>query len=580
MRAPQRALPERQRGIAPPPHPRRRAVSEERPYEHTPRTRQRYPRPVHGRRAARQLRAPRHADGHGRHRPGAVVRLPALQPRPTRTGYDRDRFVLSNGHGSMLLYSVSVPDRLSARRSRTSRASASSAARLPGIRSTTCHSASRPPPGRSARDWPTPSAWRSPRRCWRAQFNRDGLDIVDHYTYVFCGDGCLMEGISHEACSFAGTLGLGKLIVFYDDNGISIDGKVVGWFTDDTPKRFEAYGWHVMPNVDGHDAEAVSKAVQAARAEKRSPVADLLQDHHRLRRAQQAGHRRGARRGARSRRSRRGAPAARLALRAVRRARGDLRRSGTTARRARSARRSGASCSPATPRRIPELAQEFERRMRGELPARTGGHGCAGARGRCCKQTAPQATRAVLAGRAQRHRAGAAGDPRRIGRPHRLQQHASSRAPRPSQPARGRGDYMHYGVREFGMTGDHERHALHGGLHPLRRHLPRLLRLRPQRRAARLPDEARAILLVYTHDSIGLGEDGPTHQPIEQLASLRAMPHMNLWRPCDAVETAVAWTLAIERQGPTALVLTRQATAAAAAHAPRSSRASAAAATC
>src|SRR5207248_2560634 len=305
-----------------------------------------------------------------------------------------------------------------------------------------------------------------------SEFNRPGFNVIDHYTYVFCGDGCLMEGVSHEACSLAGTWGLGKLIVFYDDNGISIDGKVAGWFTDDTPRRFEAYGWHVVPRVDGLDAGAVTSAIEAARAVEDRPSLICCQTI--------IGY---------------GAP----------------HRPGTT-------------------------------EAHGETLA---------------KQSAPQATRqssqAVLnlLGPALPEILGGSAD--LTGSNNTL--FKGARTLTPGGPS---GNYLHYGVREFGMTAIMNGVSLHGGL--LAYGGTFLVFSDYARNAVRLACMMKLkVIWVYTHDSIGLGEDGPTHQPIEHLTSLRAMPNMNVWRPCDAAETAVAWTLAVERRAPTALVLTRQA---------------------
>jgi transketolase len=387
------------------------------------------------------------------------------------------------------------------------------------------------------------------------QFNRDGFAIVDHYTYAFCGDGCLMEGVSHEACSLAGTLGLGKLIVFYDDNGISIDGKVIGWFTDDTPERFAAYGWHVVPNVDGLDATAVEQALRAARAETTRPsliccktiIGFGAPDKQGTKEAH--GEALGVEEVAAARKSL-GWPYPAFEVPEAIRAAWDHRTAGAQLEaewRALFGRYTRAH---------PDLAQEFERRTRGELPRNWSdiAHQMLEA---LLKQSAPQATRqssqAVLnvLGPALPELLGGSAD--LTGSNNTLFKGARVITPRDEA-----GDYLHYGVREFGMTAIMNGIALHGGLIPYggtflvfsdyARNAVRLACLMQQR-----------VILVYTHDSIGLGEDGPTHQPIEHLCSLRAMPHMSLWRPCDAAETAVAWTLALERHGPSALVLTRQA---------------------
>ena len=401
-----------------------------------------------------------------------------------------------------------------------------------------------------------PSAWRWRRRCWRREFNRPGFDIVDHHTYVFCGDGCLMEGISHEACSLAGTLGLGKLIVFYDDNGISIDGKVAGWFTDDTPKRFEAYGWHVIPNVDGLNAEAVRPRSRrrARRLTRPSLICCKTIIGYGAPNKQGTAEAHGEALG--RRRSRGGAQDARLALPAVRDSRRHSRRLGSPQQGRRRRRPRGGSCSRATQ----PSSRSWRASSSGACAASCPRTGSSSPTRRCRpprKQTAPQATRqssqAVLnvLGPALPELLGGSADLT-------PSNNTLFKDARTITPARTSGNYMHYGVREFGMTAVMNGIALHGGFIPYGGTF--LVFSDYARNAVRLACLMSVrIVLVYTHDSIGLGEDGPTHQPIEHLASLRAMPHMTLWRPCDAVETAVAWASALERKGPTALVLTRQA---------------------
>jgi transketolase len=469
---------------------------------------------------------------------------------------NRDRFVLSNGHGSMLLYSVlhltgyplTIAD-LEAFRQLGSKTPGHPEYDLgAGIETTT---------GPLGQGLANAVGMALAEKLLALRFNRPGLPLVDHQTYAFCGDGCLMEGVSHEACSLAGTLGLGKLIVFYDDNGISIDGKVAGWFTDDTPGRFAAYGWHVIPGVDGLDAEAVSTAIRAARAEVSRPSLICCKTII----GYGAPHRQGTKEAHGEALGPEEVAAARVALgwpyppfvvpESIRAA-WDHRQQGAAAEA--SWRELFARYASA----YPAEAREFERRMRGELPADF--HTTAAqALEPLVKQTAAQATRAssqavlnVLAPML----------PELFGGSADLTQSNSTffKGARTITPQDETGDYLHYGVREFGMTGVMNGIALHGGLLPYggtflvfsdyARNAVRLACLMQQR-----------VVLVYSHDSIGLGEDGPTHQPIEQLASLRAMPHMSLWRPCDAAETAVAWTLALERRGPTALVLTRQAVA-------------------
>ena len=380
----------------------------------------------------------------GTTRQSAVVR-----PRPLR-GLERSRLDAA--------VRAAASDRLPVDRSTTCARSASSARTRPATLNTTPTWASRPPPARWVRASRTPSAWRWRRRVLAATFNRPGFDVVDHRTWVFLGDGCLMEGVSHEACSLAGTLRLGKLIAFYDDNGISIDGEVHGWFTDDTPKRFEAYGWHVVPDVDGHDPQAVEAAIAAAKARKRPAESDLLQDDHRLRCAQQAGHRSDARRGAGRRRSRRSPQAARLAVRAVRRFPTKFAAAGMRASAARSAKRQWrATFQRVQARNFPELAAEYERRMRGELPSqwrdvvesyvaqsRAGDGGSLATR-----QSSQQALNAYGPALARAAR--------RLGRPHGLEQHESQGLAH-AHRRRSVGQLPPLRRARVRHGGDHERH--------------------------------------------------------------------------------------------------------------------------
>jgi transketolase len=364
-----------------------------------------------------------------------------------------------------------------------------------------------------------------------------------------------MEGISHEACSLAGTLGLGKLIAFYDDNGISIDGKVKGWFTDDTPKRFEAYGWHVIPNVDGQDGEAVAAALRGARAETSRPSFIDCKTVIGF--------------GAPNKQGTKNVHGEALGADEVAAARKQL---GWTAEpfvipepllKEWNHREQGAAAE-ASWRELfaryeqahPDLARELQRRMAGELP-KNWTETAATAYAEAAKQTAPQATRQSSQATLNAIHPGL---PEIIGGSADLtgSNNTLTKLSRPITHEDASGNYMYYGVREFGMTAIENGIALHGGFIPYggtflvfsdyARNAVRLGALMHQR-----------VIHVYTHDSIGLGEDGPTHQPIEHLASLRAMPNLNLWRPCDAAETAVAWVAAVERKdGPTALVLTRQ----------------------
>ncbi len=387
-----------------------------------------------------------------------------------------------------------------------------------------------------------------------AQFNKEGHDIVDHFTYVFMGDGCLMEGISHEACSLAGTLGLGKLIAFWDDNGISIDGHVEGWFSDDTPKRFESYGWHVIPAVDGHDAEAINAAIIAAKADPRptlictktiigfgSPNKSGSHDCH-------------------------GAPLGAEEIAATRKELGWEHGPFEIPQEVYaewSAKEAGAAKEAAWNEKFaayeaayPELAAEFKRRVNGELPAQW-------------EEKANQiiadlqANPANIASRkASQNALEAFGKmlPEFMGgsadlAPSNLTMWSGSKSLEASDFS---GNYIHYGVREFGMTAIMNGIALHGGFVPYGATF--LMFMEYARNAMRMAALMKVQnIQVYTHDSIGLGEDGPTHQPVEQIASLRLTPNMSTWRPCDQVESAVAWKLAIERKdGPSALIFSRQ----------------------
>ena len=469
--------------------------------------------------------------------------------------FDRDRFVLSNGHASMLLYSLlhltGYP--LSMDELRNFRQLGSRTAGHPehepalGIETTT---------GPLGQGLATAVGMALAEKMLGAQYNREGHDVVDHHTYVFLGDGCIMEGISHEAASLAGTLGLGKLICLYDDNGISIDGKVEGWMKDDTPKRFAAYGWQVIPNVDGHDAEAVAKALKRARGNRKQPTLICCKTVI----GWGAPNKQGTK-------ATHGEALGADEIAATRKAIGWPHEPFVIPEDIRAAwdqRERGARAEKAWKRRFnryrkahPELAAEFERRMKGTLPpgwAALAEQSFAAANA----VQAPQATRAssqvVL-------NAIGPGMPELVGGSADLTGSVNTfrKDSRAVSADDASGNYVNYGVREFAMTAMMNGMALHGGFVPYAgtflvfsdyaRNAVRLAALMHQR-----------VVLVYTHDSIGLGEDGPTHQPIEHLASLRAMPNLSLWRPCDAVETAAAWRAAIERDsGPTTLVLTRQA---------------------
>jgi transketolase len=379
--------------------------------------------------------------------------------------------------------------------------------------------------------------------------------VIDHHTWVFLGDGCLMEGVSHEACSLAGTLKLGKLICFYDDNGISIDGATESWFTDDTPARFRAYGWHVIDPIDGHDAAAIANAITTAKAEQSRPTLicckTVIGWGAPNKQGTAATH--GAALGAdeiAATRENIGWPYPPFVIPEEIRAAWDARERGrsleaqwqTTFRRYRE--------------RYPELAGEFERRMRGELPGDWDAL-AAEAVTRIAdeaKDTATrQASQRALEGLAPRLPELLGGSADLTGSNNTF--HAGSKVISASDAA---GNYVHYGVREFGMSAIMNGLSLHGGFIPYGGTF--LVFSDYARNALRMAALMQAqSIFVLTHDSIGLGEDGPTHQPIEHLASLRAMPNLHVWRPCDGVETAVAWRIAIERRdGPSALILSRQ----------------------
>ena len=468
--------------------------------------------------------------------------------------WDRDRFVLSNGHASMLLYSLlyltGYPITLDELRhfrqlgARTAGHPEHDVAM--GVETTT---------GPLGQGLANAVGMALAERVLAANFNRPGFTIVDHYTYVFLGDGCLMEGISHEACSLAGTLKLGKLIGFYDNNGISIDGEVEGWFTDDTPQRFAAYGWHVVAPVDGHDSEAVRRAVQEARAVTDRPslicCRTIIGWGAPNKQGTEATHGSplGAEEVAAARRTL-GWEHPPFVIPAEIKAQWDAREQGE--RREAEWRQLLSRYG----KEYPELAREYERRMHGELPAN---FRAAAAK---CIADAVQQGASVATRQSSQAALNALGPvlPELIGGSADLTG-SNNTLRKDSRTITGEdasGNYVHFGVREFGMTAILSGLALHGGLIPYggtfltfsdyARNAVRMAALMKQ-----------GSILVYTHDSIGLGEDGPTHQSIEHLASLRLIPNLVLWRPCDAVETAVAWQAAIERRdGPTALALTRQ----------------------
>ncbi|MDK1711763.1 transketolase, partial [Serratia marcescens] len=391
-------------------------------------------------------------------------------------------------------------------------------------------------------------------RTLAAQFNRPGHDIVDHHTYAFMGDGCMMEGISHEVCSLAGTLKLGKLTAFYDDNGISIDGHVDGWFTDDTALRFEAYGWHVVRNVDGHNPDAIKAAIEEARKVTDKPSLLMCKTVIGFGSPNKAGTHdvHGAALGAAEVAATREALGWKYAAFEIPQdiyAQWDAKEAGQAKEAAWNDK------FAAYARAFPELAAEFKRRMNGELPA----DWQADAKAFVEKLQANPAN--IASRKASQNALEAFGKvlPEFLGgsadlAPSNLTMWSGSKALN-VDPA---GNYIHYGVREFGMTAITNGIALHGGFLPYSATF--LMFVEYARNAVRMAALMKLRnVFVYTHDSIGLGEDGPTHQPVEQLASLRVTPNMSTWRPCDQVESAVAWQYGIERNdGPTTLVFSRQ----------------------
>ena len=478
-----------------------------------------------------------------------------LKHNPTNPGWlDRDRFVMSNGHGSMLVYSLlhltgyDLPiDELKQFRQLHSKTPGHPEyGYTAGIETTT---------GPLGQGVTNAVGMALAEKILAAHFNRDGHDVVDHNTYVFLGDGCLMEGISHEACALAGTLGLGKLVAFYDDNGISIDGEVEGWFTDDTPKRFEAYGWHVVRGVDGHSADAVKAAIEEARAETGRPTLICCKTV--------IGY------GSPNKQGKEECHGAPLGADEIELARKEL---GWThgpfeipdeIYAGWNAKEKGARAEAEWNERFaayqaahPELAAEFERRMRGDLPA-----DWAEKAGAFIEQTIEKAEKVASRKASQNAITGyAPALPELLGGSadlagSNLTMHPGSKGVSHEDAA---GNYVFYGVREFGMAAIMNGIALHGGFIPYGGTF--LIFSDYARNGIRMSALMRQrVLYVLTHDSIGLGEDGPTHQPIEQTSSLRLIPNLNVWRPCDGVETAVAWRAGIERtDGPSAFILSRQ----------------------
>ena len=469
---------------------------------------------------------------------------------------NRDRFVLSNGHGSMLIYALlnltgyDLPlDELKRFRQLHSKTPGHPEfGHTAGVETTT---------GPLGQGISNAVGFALAEKLLAAEFNRDGFPIVDHYSYTFLGDGCLMEGISHEACSLAGVWKLSKLIALYDDNGISIDGDVKGWFADDTPARFEAYGWNVIRNVDGHNIDAVDQAIAAAKAQNEKPTLICCKTIIGKGSPNKAGghdvH---------------GSPLGKDEVAATRAALGidwdafivpeEIRKTWNAKELGAKRQAEWQHLFAAYLAAHPQLATELARRMRGDL------HGdyalsSAQALASIVEKAETIATRKSSQNSIQ---ALAPVMPEFLGgsadlAPSNLTQWKGARSVRPEAMSEG-GNYLHYGVREFGMAAIMNGLVLHGGFRPFGGTF--LMFSEYARNAIRMAALMKINpIYVFTHDSIGVGEDGPTHQPIEQTATLRMVPNLDVWRPCDSVEAFVAWQVAIEhRTSPTALILTRQ----------------------
>ncbi len=477
-----------------------------------------------------------------------------LKHSPTNPQWaDRDRFVLSNGHGSMLIYSLlhltgydlSIDDLKNFRQLHSKTPGHPEFGYTAGVETTT---------GPLGQGLANAVGFALAEKVMAAQFNRPGHNIVDHNTYVFLGDGCMMEGISHEVCSLAGTLGLNKLIAFYDDNGISIDGEVHGWFTDDTPRRFEAYGWQVIRNVDGHDADEIQMAIETARKSDRPTLIcckTIIGFGSPNKQGKEESH---------------GAALGEAEIALTREALGwkhgpfeipaeiyaewDAKQKGADAENEWNKRFAAYEAE------FPALAAEFKRRMAGELPA-----DFAEKASEFIREVATKGE-TIASRKASQNCLNAFGPllPELLGGSADL---AGSnltlwKGCKPVVAEDASGNYMYYGVREFGMAAIMNGIALHGGLIPYGATF--LMFMEYARNAVRMSALMKQrVLYVFTHDSIGLGEDGPTHQPIEQLTSLRTTPNLDTWRPADTVESAVAWKHAVERKdGPSALIFSRQ----------------------
>ncbi|MCQ4304233.1 transketolase [Stutzerimonas frequens] len=477
-----------------------------------------------------------------------------LKHSPTNPQWaDRDRFVLSNGHGSMLIYSLlhltgydlSIDDLKNFRQLHSKTPGHPEFGYTAGVETTT---------GPLGQGLANAVGFALAEKIMAAQFNRPGHEIVDHNTYVFLGDGCMMEGISHEVCSLAGTLGLNKLIAFYDDNGISIDGEVHGWFTDDTPRRFEAYGWQVIRNVDGHDADEIQMALETARKSDRPTLIcckTIIGFGSPNKQGKEESH---------------GAALGDAEIALTREALGwnhppfeipaeiyaewDAKQKGADAENEWNKRFAAYEAE------FPALAAEFKRRMAGELPA-----DFAEKASEFIREVATKGE-TIASRKASQNCLNAFGPllPELLGGSADL---AGSnltlwKGCKPVVAEDASGNYMYYGVREFGMAAIMNGVALHGGLIPYGATF--LMFMEYARNAVRMSALMKQrVIYVFTHDSIGLGEDGPTHQPVEQLVALRTTPNLDTWRPADTVESAVAWKHAVERKdGPSALIFSRQ----------------------
>ena len=467
---------------------------------------------------------------------------------------NRDRFVLSNGHGSMLLYSLlhltgyelPIEEIKNFRQLHSKTPGHPEYGYAPGVETTT---------GPLGQGVSNAIGMALAEKVLAAQFNRPGHNIVDHQTYTFLGDGCLMEGISHEVCSLAGTLGLGKLIAFYDDNGISIDGEVEGWFSDDTPARFEAYGWQVVPDVDGHDSAAIKAAVEVARGEPNKPTLICCKTIIGFGSPNKQG-----------KEDCHGAPLGADEIVLAREQLGwahapfeipsDLYEGWDASAKGASAQSSWNEQLDAYRKEFPDLAVEFERRTSGQLPIDFGEK--ADAYIADCQAKMEK----IASRKASQNCLNAYGPllPELLGGSADL---AGSNltiwsGSKDISADNADGNYIYYGVREFGMSAMMNGIALHGGF--INYGATFLMFMEYARNALRMAAIMKQqSIFVYTHDSIGLGEDGPTHQPVEQLSALRSTPNLNTWRPCDTVESAVCWKSAIENQnGPSALVFSRQ----------------------